>query len=137
MLGNQIAGGAWRGSDDGAIALNQSIEKGRLTRVRSAYDCQGQPLTHDATVGEGLFECDQRRLNRRDLRGDFAGWKKIDVVFGEVDASFEVVVEGYKLLFFMGYLAGERASQLLGGDSCLVKGCRFNEVVDGFGLGEV
>jgi hypothetical protein len=49
-------------------------------------------------------------LNGLDLCGDFAGGEEVDVVFGEVDAGFERCDEGYKLLFYWGYLAGEGAS---------------------------
>ena len=63
--------------------------------------------------------------------------EEVDVVFGEVDASFQRGDEGYKLLFYWGDLAREGASKLLGGDAGLVEGGRFDEVVNGFGLGEV
>lgn len=39
-----------------------------------------------------------------DLSGDLAGGKCVDVVFGKVDAGFEGSDEGYKLLFYWGYL---------------------------------
>ena len=42
-----------------------------------------------------------------DLGGDFGGWDDFEVVFGEVDASFEGGDQGGKLLFYWGYLAGE------------------------------
>jgi hypothetical protein len=38
------------------------------------------------------------------------GREEVDVVFGEVDAGFEGSDEGYKLLFYWGYLARERAA---------------------------
>ena len=76
-------------------------------------------------------------MNRLNLGSDFDGGEEVDVVFGEVDAGFECGDEGYKLLFYWGYLAGEGAAELLGGDAGLVEGGGFDEVVDGFGLGEV
>jgi hypothetical protein len=63
--------------------------------------------------------------------------EEVDVVFGEVDTGFDCGEEAYKLLFYWGYLTGKRAAQLLGGDAGLVEGGGFDEIVDGFGLGEV
>ena len=39
--------------------------------------------------------------------------------------------------FIGAIVAGERAAELLGGDAGLMEGGGFDEVVDGFGLGEV
>ena len=71
------------------------------------------------------------------MRGDFGLREEVDVVFGEVDAGFEGGDEVDELLLDGGDLAGEGAAELLGGDAGLVEGGGGDEVVDGFGLGEV
>ena len=76
-------------------------------------------------------------MDRCDLSADFGAWEGIDVVFGKINTGFERCDEAYKLLFYWGYVAGERASELLGGDACLMERGGFDEVSDCFGLGEV
>ena len=109
-FGDEVAGGAGGGGDDGAVAFDQAIEKGGLTGVGAAYDGEGEAVADDAAVGEGFFEGGERCLNFSDLRGDLGRGEEVDVVFGEVDAGFEGGDEGYKLLFYWGDLAGEAAA---------------------------
>jgi hypothetical protein len=136
-FGDEIAGGAGGCGDDGSIAFHQAIEKGGLTDVWAAYDGQSEAVVDYAPVGESLLESLEGSLNGLDLGGDFARGDEVYVVFGEVDAGFQSGNEGYKLLFYWGYLAGEGAAQLLRGDTGLVEGGGFDEVVNCFCLCEI
>jgi len=134
---DEVAGCAWSCSDDGSVALDEAVEKRRLTDVWTTDQGKGEAIADDAAIGESLLQSLERGLNGGDLGCDLVVWDEIDVVFGEVDASFQCGDEDYKLLFYWGYLAGERTAQLLRGDAGLVEGGGFYKVVDSFGLGEV
>ena len=140
-FGDEVAGGAGRGGDDGPVALDETVEKRRLTGVGAAYDGQAEAFADDAAVGEGLFERLEGGLDGLNLGDDLVVWEEVDLVWivfgGEVDAGFEGGDEVCKLLFYWEDEAGEGACEMLGGDAGLVEGRGLNEVVDGFGLGEV
>ena len=72
-----------------------------------------------------------------DLGRDLVGGESVDVVFGEVNACFEGGDQGGKLLFYRGYLAGEGAAKLLGGDAGLVEGRGVDEIANCFCLREI
>ena len=55
-FGDEIAGGAGNGGDDGAVALDKSIEQAGFADVRAADDGQGQALVYDLAEGEALLK---------------------------------------------------------------------------------
>ena len=64
-LAHQVAGGAGRGGDDGALVLDQAIEQARLADVGPADDGQRQTFVHDLSVGEAGEQLLKRLHARR------------------------------------------------------------------------
>ena len=134
---DQVAGGAGGGGDDGSVAFDEAVEEGRLAGVGAAYDGECEAVSDDAGVGEGSFEFGQGGVDGVDLGEDLGGGEEVEVVFDEVDSGFEFGDESDEAFFDGSDAAGERSAELLGGEAGLVEGLGFDEVVDGFGLGEV
>jgi hypothetical protein len=141
VFGDEVAGGAGGGGDDGAGGLDEAVEEGGLAGVGSADDGEGEAVAEDASVGEGVLEGGEWCLDGGELGEDVGGGKLVDlvgvVVGGEVDAGLEGGDEGDELELDGGDESGEGAAELAGGDAGLVEGVGLDEVVDGFGLGEV
>ena len=87
-LGDEVAGGAWDGCNDGAIALDEAVEEGAFAGVGAADDGDSESVVNNAASGEGGFEGGERRDEFVDAAGDFGLGSYVDVVFGEVDAGF-------------------------------------------------
>ena len=62
---DQIAGGAGRGGDDGALALDQAVEQARFADVGAADDGERQAFVDDLAVGEGRGELLRAERGRR------------------------------------------------------------------------
>ena len=68
---------------------------------------------------------------------DLGGGRDADVVFGEIDAGFEQRDEFQQLRLDGREAARDRALRLLRGDARLVERGGFDQIADGFGLGEI
>ena len=136
-FGHEIARGAGRGGDDGALALDQAIEQARLADVGAADDGEGQALVDNFPVGERAGEFFERRADCADVFEDLFAGEHGDIVFGKINSGFEKRNQLHQLLFDRLQAAGERAFELLGGDLRLIERLRIDQVADGFGLGEV
>ena len=136
-LGDEVAGGAGDGGDDCAIALDEAIEERAFAGVGAPDDGHGKSVMNDAAPSEGGFEGGERRDKRVDAAGDFVLRSDVDIVFAEVDAGFEKGDEFDEGLLDGSDAAAERASHLTGGLAGLGEGLGFDEVANGFGLGEV
>jgi hypothetical protein len=68
---------------------------------------------------------------------DLGGRGDTDVVFGEIDTGLQQRDQFQKLLFEGRDAAGDGTRRLLGRDAGLVEGGGFDEVPDGFRLGQV
>jgi len=110
--------------DDGAVALNEAIEKRGFTNVWAARRWPWRSLRGRCDVGKGLFERGEGDLDCFDLGGDLSLWEEVDVVFGEVDAGFHCGDEAYKFLLYWGYLTGREPP------SCLAATRAWWRVVD-------
>ena len=70
-LGDEVAGGARDGGDDGAVALDEAVEEGAFAGVGAADDGKGESVVDDAAASERCFEGGDRRNEFVDAAGDF------------------------------------------------------------------
>jgi hypothetical protein len=135
-----VAGGAGDGRDDGAVAFEEAVEEGAFAGVGRADEGDGCSVAEELAAAEGGGQGGEGGVGFEDAGGDGGGGDEVDVVElagGKVHAGFEQGDEVEEGAFGGGELAGERSAELLGGDADLVEGLGGDEVVDGFGLGEV
>ena len=136
-LGDQVARGAGRGGDDGALVLDQPVEQARLADVGTADDGERQAFVHDFAVGEAGEQLVERRVNVGDARQNLRVGNDGDIVFGEVDAGFHHRDQVDELLLDRLEPLRQRAFELPGRDLRLIERLRIDQVADGLGLGEI
>ena len=137
-LRHQVARGAGDVGDDGAVLLQQAIEKAALADVGPAHDGQRQALAHQRAVLEARGQLARRppRTGARRRRIS-AGRRHADIVFGEIDAGFEQRDQFQQLLLQRSDAPRNRAAGLLCGDARLVERGGVDQVADGLGLRQV
>ena len=95
----QVARGAGDVCDDGAILLQQAVEKAALADVRAPHDGQRQPAAHQSAVLETGGQLRDAFANGRQAAQNLRGRRDADIVFGEVDAGFEQGDQLHQLFF--------------------------------------
>ena len=120
--------------------VEEAVEEGALAGVGAADEGELDAVALERAGAEGGGERGEWGLDGGDGVADLGGGDGVDVVElagGEVHAGFEQGDEVDELLLDGSDAAAECAAELLGGGAGLREGLRGDEVVDGFGLGEV
>jgi len=136
-LADQIPCGARRGSDDGALPLNQAVKQARLPYVGPAHDGQGEALVHDFAVSEARGKLLQWSADRRDVLEDCGMGHDGNVVFREVDARLQQRNQLNQFLLNWLKALGKSSVKLLRRNFRLIQSLRVDKVADRFGLREV
>ena len=136
-LGDEIAGCAGNGSDDGAISLYEAIKKRAFAGVWAPHDCHREAIVDNAASSEGSFKSGERRDEIVNASGDLGLRRYVYVILSEVDAGFEKCDELDQRLLDGNNTAAERPAHLTGGLASLGQGLRLDEIADGFGLREI
>ena len=119
------------------VALEEAVEERAFAGVGTADKRKGEAGADDAAVSVGGGEGGEGPVDGGDAGEDGGLRKEVEIVFDEVDFGFELGDEGDERVFVRSDGAGERAAELGGGEAGLVEGGGLDEVVDGFGGGEV
>src|SRR5208282_4329781 len=128
---DQIARGAGRSGDDGAVALDEAVEERTFAGVGAANDGQRQSVMHNAAARKGSFQRREGRVELVYTTGDFGLRCDVDIVFGEVDAGFEEGDEFDERLLDWLHAMTQSAPHLAGCLTGLREGVRFDEIADG------
>src|SRR5664279_3245838 len=97
-LGDEVASGSGNRGDDGAIALDESIEEAGFPDVGTSDDGEGQALMYDLAKGEAFLEFAERFADFGDASECLLGRHHGDIVVGEIDSGFEHGDQIYELL---------------------------------------
>ncbi len=137
MLAQHIAGGTGDLGDDGGLAPGQGIEQARLASVGTTGDHHLHPFPQQGALPGFAANLVQRPHDGVKIPRYLAVGEKIDLFIREVDGRFHIDAQAdqalHQLLDFVGELPLQGVHGTAGG---LLAG-GFDEVGDGFGLGQI
>ena len=87
---DQVARGARRGRDDGAVLAQERIEQARLADVRLADDDGQRAFLENAAQRRGADELVDFLSDAFDARGELGPDARLDSFLGEIEAGFEM-----------------------------------------------